>query len=67
MRVPKSKEPAYMLIFLPCCPNLSNKALYDIGSAFQVHLELDGIIFVNVLYYGIVIANLGAATEPRAL
>jgi len=27
----KSKEQAYMWIFLPCCLNLSNEALYDIA------------------------------------
>ena len=32
--------------------------------ASQVHLVLVGITFVVVLYYGIVIADLGAATEP---
>ena len=83
MHVHKSKEPAYMLIFLPCCPNLSNEALYAVAwvsfpsSGFtnpsmymtvfwasQVHLVLVGITFVGVLYHGIVIIDLGAATKP---
>jgi hypothetical protein len=55
MHVHKSKEPAYMLIFLPCYIPWSS----------QVHLVLVGINFVGVLYHGIVIADLGAATEPR--
>jgi len=38
----------------PCCIPWSS----------QVHLVLVGIIFVGVLYYCIVIADLGATTEP---
>ena len=31
----------------------------------QVHLVLVGIALVGVLYYGIMIIDLGAVTEPR--
>jgi hypothetical protein len=63
----KSKEQAYMWIFLPCCLNLSNEALYDIAWSSQVHIAIIGIIFVGVLYCGTVIADLGVATKPGVL